>query len=302
MTKLLALLAALAATSAAGDLKFRAAEGGEYEFDTGVLTGKLRAGGKSLGLSLVVHVPSGTALSRSSGLLGHYRVFSANHRYGPAAWGWASDASLRDDGSVEVHWPAAEDRPFEMWAVYRLAGPATIDLETRVRAQADLPAFESFLASYFTEPFTHSLVYAQREPGAGGKPALMAAEESFGVWQMFPRNRDALALIQDGRWKIPPNPVDWAIRPPLAQAVAVRRHGATGLTAVLMAPAEDCFAISTPHQREGHYSLYLSLFGRTVKAGQTARARARLVIADSPSDDQVIGLYRAYLNDLRGRR
>jgi len=64
----------------------------------------------------------------------------------------------------------------------------------------------------------------------------------------------------------------------------VRRHGASGLTAVLMAPAEDCFAVSTPHQREGHYSLYLSLFGRTIQAGETARARARLVIVEPASD------------------
>lgn len=295
-------MAALAATAFAADLKFRAAEGGEYEFDTGVLRGKLRAGGKSLGLSSVVHVPSGTALSRSSGLLGHYRVFSANHRYGPAAWGWPSEAALRADGSVEAHWPAAEDRPFEMWASYRLAGPDTIDLETGVRAQAYLPGFESFLASYFPEPFTQSLVYAHGESGAAGRPALMAAEEPYGVWQMFPRDRDAVALIQDGRWKIPPSPVDWAIRPPLAQPLAVRRHGGAGLTAVLMAPREDCFAVSTPHQREGHYSLYLSLFGRTIKAGETARARARLVIAEAAGEEQVVGLYRAYIRSLRGRR
>jgi hypothetical protein len=65
-----------------------------------------------------------------------------------------------------------------------------------------------------------------------------------------------------------------------------------------MAPPQDCFAISTPHQAEGHYSLYLSLFGRTLKAGETARARARLVIASSPSDNQILALYQAYLRAL----
>ena len=34
---------------------------GEYVFDTGFLRGKIRAGGKSRGLSSVVHIPSGAS-------------------------------------------------------------------------------------------------------------------------------------------------------------------------------------------------------------------------------------------------
>jgi hypothetical protein len=236
------------------------------------------------------------------GILGHYRVFSANHRYGPGAWYWPSEAKLLDDGSVEAHWPAAGDRPFEMWAVYRWAGPATLDLETRVRPQVELRGFEAFLASYFSEQFTRSLVYAQGPGGGEGKAGFQAAEESNGVWQMFPRDRDALTLIRDGRWKIAPNPVDWAIMPALAQPIGLRRDDTSATTAVLMAPPEDCFAVSTPHQGEGHHSLYFSAFGRTIKPGETSRARARLVIATSPSEAQILDLYRAYLDGLRSAR
>jgi hypothetical protein len=232
-------------------------------------------------------------MSRSVGWFTHYRVFSTNHRYGPAAYGWPSEATLRDDGSVEVNWPAAGDRPFDLWAVYRWSAPATLDLETGVRTQADMPDFEVFVGSYFAEQFTSSRVYVQ-----GDKPGFLAAEKSQGDWQMFPRDRQVLALIQDGRWTIQPNPVQWAIRPALAQPLAVRRDSTSGTAAVLMAPPQDCFAISTPHQAEGHYSLYLSLFGRTLKAGETARARARLVIASSPSDNQILALYQAYLRAL----
>ena len=65
-------------------LAFAASGTNEFTFDTGVLKGKLRAGGKSTGLSSVVHLPTGVTLDSSMGLFGHYRVFSANKRYGTA--------------------------------------------------------------------------------------------------------------------------------------------------------------------------------------------------------------------------
>jgi hypothetical protein len=40
------------------------------------------------------------------------------------------------------------------------------------------------------------------------------------------------------------------------------------------------------------------LFGRDVKAGQTATARCRLVIAKSPTDKQIVELYKKYTADL----
>ena len=294
----------LLAASQAADLRFKPAPAGEFDFNTGVLSGKLRAGGKSIGLLPVVHVPTGAVLTRSMGLAGHYRVFSGTGRsqsppspltpvrYGNGAWDWPSDATLRRDGSVEVHWPAAEDRPFEMWAVYAFSAPATLEVETRVRARAELPAFESLLASYFAESFTESLVCARGDDGAA---TFLPAEESHGVWQIFPRDPDARSLIRDGRWKLEPHPVDWAVRPALAHPLAFRRDPKSGTTAILMAPPDDCFAVATPHQTEPHFSLYFSLFGRTLKPGELARARVRLLIAASPTAGDILDLYRAYL-------
>lgn len=54
------------------NLVFIATGKAEYEFDTGVIRGTLRAEGKSLGLSSVVHVPSGVTLSRGYGIFSHY--------------------------------------------------------------------------------------------------------------------------------------------------------------------------------------------------------------------------------------
>jgi hypothetical protein len=105
-------------------------------------------------------------------------------------------------------------------------------------------------------------------------------------------------MIGDGRWQRPPHPVEWTIMPALAAPVAVRRDANSGLTAVVMAPAEDCFAVCTPYGEESHRSLYLSLFGRDFKAGETATARARLAIGRGLTDQQVIALFEEYRRKL----
>jgi hypothetical protein len=278
-----------------GKLAFSASGTNEFTFDTGVLKGKLRADGKSKGLSSVVHLPTGVALDSSMGLFGHYRVFSANKRYGTAAWDWPSDAKLRPDGSVEVHWPSAEDRPFELRAIYRWATPDTLDLETSVQAKTNLAKFESFLASYFADCFTNSSVYVR----SNNQQWLEPADKNFGVWQAFPRDDEAVSIIQDGRWKFAPNPVDWVIRPRLANPLAVRGCPANGLRAVLMSPSPDCFGVLTPFEAEGHRSMYLCLFGKDLKSGESAMARARLVIGTNLTSETIDRLYSVYSRQSR---
>jgi len=277
---------------------FTAGNQGGYTFDTGVLRGTLRQDGKSRGLSSVVHVPSGVRLDGSVGIAGHYRVFTTNKRYGTAAWDWPSTAELQPDGSLRTIWPAVQDRPFEMKALYRWADPQTLDIETTVNAQADLSGFESFFASYFDGAFASPCAYVSENPDTGGKTGFLTAGESDGAWQMFPRQPEVLSIIRDGRWQILPNPVDWAIRPRLAAPIGLRRDTTHGLTAIVMSPATDCFAIATPYEGETHYSLYACLFGRDIKAGETATAHVRLVITETIPDAQILALYKSYLHTL----
>lgn len=265
-----------------------------YTFNTGVLQGHLRVGGKSIGLSEVVHLPTGTRLDHSMGLFGHYRVFSTNRRHGSAAWDWPSEATLRADGSVEVRWPSTAERPFELSAVYRWTTPDTLDLETRVLAKTRLPRFESFLGSYFTETFTNACVLTRIH----GQKVFTSADRGAGVWQAFPRDNKAASIIQDGRWKFPPSPVDWAVRPRLARPLGLRSSPPTGLQAVIMAPPRDCFAVLTPFETEGHRSMYLSLFGQDLRPGQTARTRARLMIRTGLEKKDLERLYAAYLRQI----
>jgi hypothetical protein len=271
-------------------LSFSPSSSNAFTFNTGVLQGMLRADGKSRGLSSVVHLPTGKVLDSSVGLFGHYRVLSANKRYGTAAWDWPSEARLRPDGAVEVHWPSAEERPFELRAVYRWTSPNTLDLETSVLAKTNLTKFESFLASYFSDGFTNSLVSVR----SNSQAFYLPADRDAGIWQAFPRNAAAAAIIKDGRWQFPPSPVDWVIRPVLAKPVGIRVSPASNLRAVLMSPPEDCFAVLTPYSTEPHRSMYLSLFGIDLKPGESARARARLVIGENSAADTPDRLYSEY--------
>lgn len=262
------------------------ADGG-FSFDTGILRGVLRTQGKSVGLQEVTYLPSRQRLDRSMGLLGHYRVFSRGKRYGTGAWDWPSTAQSRDDGAVIVSWPAAADRPFELQATYRWRNPVTLEVETLVHAKADLPAFECFLASYFAPHFSQASVAVKSESGTNGPVEWKRADRSEGEWQVYPRDPSVVPIILDGRWMIAPNPVSWIVRSNFAIPVARRRSPNSGLSALLMAPPTECFAILTPHETEEHHSTYLSLFGVDLKEGTTARARARLAVAIAKSDAAV---------------
>ncbi len=268
-------------------LSFKPGPAGEFTFDTSIVRGKLREGGASKGLSQVVHIPTGQRLDSSMGLFSHYRVFTQGRRYGVGAWDWTSQAALQPDGSVIVHWTATTARPFEMSAHYRWTTPNTLDLETSIVAKTNLVKFESFLASYFAPIFTNSAVCT----GAAGK--FTAAAKEAGVWQAFPRDPAVGPVIQDGRWKLEPNPVEWILQPEFSKALAFRRAPELGVTAALMGDPRECFAICTPHETEAHYSTYLSLFGRDLRAGEQATARARIIFLARPDEQELVAAYEA---------
>jgi len=277
-----------------------AAAGKEYHFDTGSLRGTLRAGGVSKGLGPVQDIGTGKAIAGMFGLLSPYRLLTADARFGTAAWEWASQARLLENHAVEVRWTADREHPLEMTAEYNIEAADKIDLKLTVKPQQDLRGFELFLASYF-QGFERTFAYVRGAAATDndGKPLLVEATRADGNWQVFPRDDAAKRFYGDGRWKRPPNPVDWVVRQTLAAPLAVRRDTASGLAAALMAPAGDCFALAMPYGEESHRSVYLSLFGHDVKAGETAVARVRLVVRRGLSDEKAVQLYRAYQDQNR---
>ena len=314
MRCILTLLISVVASSASASepqLSFRPDGDGIYVFDTGTLSGRLQLDGHNQGISELIHVPSGQELTyggRKLPVMSHYRLFTTGVRYGDAARNWPTECRLLPDGAVEAVFMPEEKYPFAMKAVFRLGTPDAIDVETIVSAEQDLPRFEVFLSNYFGEGYDASVyvIHSLRSPG---KPYFLRADHNLlvaGNYLLFPRDRESLLDVFDGRWQQPPHPVEWCITRYLAAPVGVRRHKETGLTAVLMASPEDCFAVSTPYNQEppdgvaNHRSLYLSLFGRDVAKGETVRASCRLQVLPQPADEAVEGCYETFLR-ARGR-
>ena len=295
----------------ATDLAFKPAvdRQGFYDFDTGVLKGTLRLDGKLQGIETLIHIPSGLEVTYGgghAGLLSHYRVFSTNKRYTHAARDWPSVAKLRPEGAIEVFFPPAEDHPLEMTAIYRWTAPDTLDLETIVKPLQPMPRFEVFLSNYFADGFVGSVFLKPPRFAKDAKPSLVPIDSHPLIednYVMFPRDREAIQTIFDGRWDHPPAPVQWCITRYLAGPLALRRHKPTGVAAVIFAPPEDCFAIAMPYDRTppdrvaGHRSLYLSLFGQDLAEGEIAHVRSRLVLKQDLEDGQAVELYSKYLDE-----
>ena len=290
------------AVGAEPKLGFKPAGEGLFEFDTGCLKGRLKVDGKYQGLYPLLDSASDMQLVHPPGVFSFYRVLTTNGRYGNAARDWPTTVRLRADGAVEVQWPSAEEHPVEMTGIYRWTAPGTLDLDISATPKRDMPRFELFLSSYFTRPFLAS-VYLKDEPGSGKSARFVPVNRTAsarGRYVMFPRDEAAIAMIRDGRWKIPPNPVDWDIERWLAAPIAIRRDRSSGIAAVMMSRPEDCFAVASPWNpatpdERCYRSLYLCLFGRDVRAGQTVRTSCRLILARDVTDRQALEFYEAYL-------
>jgi hypothetical protein len=299
---------AISSSAESQDLAFKAAEKDAFAFDTGVVKGKLKADAKSQGMPTFADVKSGNELAFGGdlpGILSYYRVFSANKRYGDAARGWPKSATLMSDGSVQVQWPPADDHPLEMTAIYRWKAPDTLDLETIVKPTVEMKDFEVFLSSYFNKGF-QSLVYAKAPFHRPGKPSFVSADVNplvAGTYLAFPRDRRAAQMIYDGRWDYGPNPVQMSVTQMLAAPLCMKRDQKNDITFVLMSPPKDCFAIEMPYNMDppdgvaGHYSLYLSLFGKDVKAGETARAHIRCIVGRNITEQSAVRFYEKYIQE-----
>ena len=295
-----------------GKLAFRpAAEAGYVSFDTGLLRGQVRLDGKRQGLSSVVYVPTEMELATSVGLLSYYRVFSAGTRYGKAARDWPLKVALSEDGALVVNFPPGDEHPLEITGTFRWRAPDTLDLETSVTPQAAMPKMEVFLSSYLIEGF-EGLLYLKPNRFAKGKAATFVradwSELFDGNYLVFPRDPEVLPMIYDGRWEFPPSPVTWAFTRYLAAPIAIRRHREAGLTAVFMSTPEDCFALSVPYNKDPadnvahHGSVYFSLFGVDVAAGQTIKARCRVIIGKDLSDQAILQRYQEYLAERQAKQ
>ena len=263
-------------------------EAASYSFDTGALSGQLKASSKSRGLSAVFDYANSEERAQGIGLAGLYRIFDKEKRYDDGR-GRKSESRLLPDGAVEYYWAADAKNPFEMRAVYRWVDARTLDYTMSVTPQQDMEDFEAYFSNYVLNS-DHCAVYT----GDAKQPFTELLGDD-GVWHIFPRDGASAEMINDGRWNHLPHPVEWIVRPDFKGALGIRRNTQSGATTVLMGDPEDCFALSGSYGAESHHALYLSLFGRAIKAGETDTVSARLIIGDAVSDEEAIELYKDYL-------
>ncbi len=295
---------------AQSQLSFQDEGKGIFSFDTGVVKGQLRADRESQGIPSLIDCDTGNELAygqNNPGILSYYRLFSANKRWGDSARANAKTATLLPDGSVRIVWPPQEEQPFEMTAVYRWKSPSTLDLETAVKPNRELKAFEVFLSSYFNNRFKTS-VYVKPTLHTPGDPYFLSTGVNplvQGTYLAFPRDRQAARLIYDGRWEFPPHPVHFSVTKFFANPLCMKRDSVNGITVLLMSRQEDCFAVEAPYDMDppdgiaGHNSVYFSLFGQDIAAGQTVRARSRLVVGRKIGEKEAIDYYKRFSNEIR---
>lgn len=269
----------------AEDLRFIPKDGA-FNFDTGALRGTLQTKGYPKAIQPITECSTGTQLAGKIGLLTHYRLFAENQRFLPDAYNWGCVAKALPEGGVEMLWAPDEQHPFALKAVYTWAASNMLDVATTVTAQCDLKKFESFLGSYFNGfPLTYGY----------GPNGFVKITKKEGEWVCFPRDEASDKLLRDGRWEKPPHPVDFKRIAYYGEPLVMRKDPGSGLTAIIMSLRNDCFATLMPYGEDGHRSLYLSLFGRDLKRGESMTAHARLVIGRF-SEPEILVLYHDYQN------
>jgi hypothetical protein len=280
-----------------------------FDFDTGAVKGRLRGNGEYQGISSLVDTTTGKELTRSAGIFSYYRVLSADQRWGHSARDWPMTAKLLADGAVQIDWSPQEDHPLEITATYRWKSPTTLDLETVVRPQQSMPRFELFLSSYFGLDFK-AFVYTRPMRLPDAKPEFIAADANplvEGSYLAFPINRRAAQMFFDRRWAPENGFVPWSLTRMLAAPIGMKRNAETGITCLLMSRPEDCFAIDVSYNMDppdgiaGHSSVYMSLFGRDLAAGESAHAHVRLVVERDITNQRAVELYEQYRQEQNGK-
>jgi len=128
---------------------------------------------------------------------------------------------------------------------------------------------------------------------------FVSANRDFGEWLAFPRDKDAVKIIADGRWDLEPHPLDWTLMPKLGQPVAIRRNKKTGVTVLAMSKYDDCFGVFTPYNEEKHVSNYMSLFGIDLQKGDVVSAHSRLVILLDPEEKEILEHIKDFMGDIK---
>jgi hypothetical protein len=140
------------------------------------------------------------------------------------------------------------------------------------------------------------------------KPELVNTQPMIhGIWPFFPRDEADANLLTDGRhqkgrwyWRM-------AVGRRYGMPMAFFNKGEVDV--LVMGRPEDVYAVGVTYEGDpetdnvaAHRSLYLSMFGEDLVAGEGRRTQMRMIIGEFGSDqNKHAALYEAFLNDVKSK-
>jgi len=282
------------------------------EFNLSELSGVINFS-KSHHFSKVLHKPSNTLISPDGsgmeqvGLLNFFRVLIRG--------GYLTE--LREEkplikaekDGVTLTWLPTIRRQANVTVRFTFREPNIIDMDMSVETLTNYPGFEILLSAYLAPGFVSGAYVAKEEFGPVVPEQIRISDQPMihGVWPFFPRNEAGANLLTDGRhqkgrwyWRM-------AVGRRYGMPMAFFNKGEVDV--LVMGRPEDVYAVGVTYKGDpetdniaAHRSLYLSMFGEDLVAGEGRRTQMRMIIGKFGSgQNKHASLYQAFLNDVKSK-
>ncbi len=282
----------------------------EMEFNLSHLSGLINFS-KSHHFSEVRYTPSNMLISPDGswmehvGLLNFYRVMISG--------GYLTELRAEkplvkpEKDGVTLTWLPTIRRQANVTIRFTFREPNIIDMDMSVETLANYPGFEILLSAYLAPGFVSGVYVAKEEFGPVVPEQIRITDQPMihGVWPFFPRDEAGANVLTDGRhqkgrwyWRM-------AVGRRYGMPMAFFNKG--DVDVLVMGRPEDVYAVGATYEGDpetdniaAHRSLYLSLFGEDLVAGEGRRTQMRMIIGKFGSNpNKHASLYEAFLNDVK---
>lgn len=286
------------------------AAGDEMEFKLSQLSGLINFS-TSHHFSKVRYTPSNMLISPDGsemehvGLLNFFRVLISG--------GYLTELRAEkplvkpEKDGVTLTWLPTIRRQANVTIRFTFSEPNIIDMDMSVETLTNYPGFEVLLSAYLAPGFVSGAYVAKEEFGPVEPEQIRITDQPMihGVWPFFPRDEAGAHLLTDGRhqkgrwyWRM-------AVGRRYGMPMAFFNNG--DVDVLVMGRPEDVYAVGATYEGDpktddiaAHRSLYLSLFGEDLVAGEGRRTQMRMIIGKYGSDpNKHASLYEAFLNDVK---
>ena len=208
---------------------------------------------------------------------------------------------------VTLTWLPTIRRQANVTIRFTFREPNIIDMDMSVETLINYPGFEILLSAYLAPGFLSGAYVAKEEFGPVVPEQIRITDQPMihGVWPFFPRDEAGANLLTDGRhqkgrwyWRM-------AVGRRYGMPMAFFNKGEVDV--LVMGRPEDVYAVGVTYEGDpetdniaAHRSLYLSMFGEDLVAGEGRRTQMRMIIGKFGSDqNKHVSLYEAFLNDVK---